>query len=889
MSFADRAARRARLFAAVSLGTLVFTAFAGAQPAQAQAQTAPAPEADQQAEERDDGVIRVRGFRQSIEEGLDGKKSANQVMDVITAEEFGKFPDQNIAESIQRVPGISMTRNNGEGDTITIRGLEPDLTRVEINGRSSQVVGNVESPGMASSLAIFGSDQFARIEVVKSPQAKDDEGGVGGIVRLLTARPLEIGEFAARASVQGRYNEWSDKVDPVVSGMVADVFAGGKFGVLLSASYDDRSRRVDQTRNQNGWMELIPAQTRNPAVSGLAGQIYSTHFDQQFRVGKLPRFNSDLTLQYQPTPEFELYLNGNVALEDRQETVGRAAINLKSGNPQAIEGSVNETGTVDRVLFRNALFTLQNRGFDRQTESYGLTANPKWDNGDWLLSGRIDYSDSNQVTHDRRIRHRSNRDAGYDFTADERSPVFLLPDLDLTDLESFNVDQNLMEYGKVVTTELAYQADVTRRVNGFFSEFSAGVKFRDSQVDKAEGPARGPTTYTFADAYSPFPIDDFFGDEGGPDFLRVWPYVDATTFVDTFGPSEADSEAAIDPALAYSVSNESVAGYAQASFDSNLAWARIRGNTGVRVVSDDFAGSGTEVISVGGDTVYTPVESSSSVTNVLPNLNVIVEPAWVGGVVFRFAAARVMTRPRFTQLNPTATVNDDDLTVSRGNPDLEPFLANQFDAGVEYYFGADGAGLLAASFFHKDIENFVEPYSDVGDYTFPGAAAPEQVLISSYRNGGEGSVTGIELVAQTTFDFLPAPFDGFGGIVNYTYLDSSRTLDTGVDVQIPGNSPHTLNATLFYEKGPFSIRASYNYRDTYLQEQFGPRDNAIYVDADGRIDLSASYTMDSGVSVNLNVANLTGENRYEYADQPDRAILYQLDGRIVTFGVGYTF
>src|SRR5690606_16180651 len=157
---------------------------------------------------------------------------------------------------------------------------------------------------------------------------------------------------------------------------------------------------------------------------------------QQFRIGKLPRVNADLTLQYQPTPDFEIYVNGNVAHEDRQETIGSLAIHTKNGNPRFLNGSVNATGTVDYALFAIALFTLQNPCFNRQTDSYGLTVNPSWDSGDWRVSGRLDYSDSRQVTHDRRIRHRSNRTIGYDMREDVRSPVVLLPGLDLTDLDA---------------------------------------------------------------------------------------------------------------------------------------------------------------------------------------------------------------------------------------------------------------------------------------------------------------------------------------------------------------------------------------------------------------------------------------------------------------------
>lgn len=880
-------ARRGRLVASASTGALALVALFGAPAALAQnEQPGAGPLASPNAQQPQDDVVVVSGFRGSLEAGIGAKKNANQVVDVITAEEFGKFPDQNVAESIQRITGISMDRAEGEGDKITIRGLEPDLTRVEINGRSTLVIGNVESPNMASSLSIFGSDQFARIEVVKSPLASDDEGGVGGIVRLITAKPLEIGEFAARLSLQGRYNEYSGETDPIYSGTISNVFLDGQLGVLLAASHDDRTRRNDQTRNMNGWQAAPTSQTGRPDMVPLRGKVYSTHFDQQFRVGTLPRTNVDMTVQYQPSETFELYVNANVAHEDRYDNISRVAINTARNRP-FLSGTFDaDSNTVDSVLVSLGQFTFQNRGLNRETDSYGLTINPEWTVGDWNLSLRTDYSMGMQLGFDRRIRSRQNRDVGYDLRDDYRSPVFVVPGLDVSNLSSFVVDQNLNEYGKARSSEFAYQADVTRELQGFFTNVQFGMKARDNRVSASQGPAAGPTTFTFADAVSPFPIDEFYKGEGGSNFLRIWPYVDAQSFVDRFGPTEQDAKNAADPALTYGVRQDVLAAYAQTAFASMYDWGDMRGNVGVRVVKDDFTGAGWEVLA---GQLPRQVETTNSSTQTLPSFNVAFEPTFLDGLVMRFAAGRVMTRPRFTELNPTSTVSEDALTLTRGNPDLNPFLANQFDAGLEYYFGAGGEGLISLAFFHKDIENFVEPVSYFDEYTFPATTAPEQVLVTTYTNGGEGKVSGLEFSVQTPFTFLPAPFDGFGGILNYTKLESSRTLATGADVEIPGNSPYTANATLYYEKGGFSARIAYNYRDTYLKEQFGPGNNQIYVEGQGRIDLSGGYKFDNGVSFTVNVANLTEEGRYEYSGQIDRVMLNQLEGRVVTAGLNYTF
>ncbi|MGO4686618.1 TonB-dependent receptor [Brevundimonas sp. 2YAF1] len=837
---------RAHLKITASTSTLaLFAAILGASGAHAQAA------ADGPISTTEVDAIEVVGFRQSLNQSSADKRRADQVVDVITAEEFGKFPDQNIAEAIQRIPGISMERTDGEGDRITIRGLEPDLTRVEINGRSTLVMGNVESPVMGSSLAIFGSDQFSKIEVVKTAQAKDNEGGVGGIVRLITAKPFDIDGFAARFSAQGRYNAYSGETDPVISIMASNRFLNDTLGLLVAASYDDRTRRSDQTRSIDGWLPAPTSQTGRPAALSLRGQTYATQFDQQFRFGSLPRTNLDLTAQYRPITAFELYLNANYAHEQRQESISRVAINTARNRP-FIEGHANEAGTIDYVLVDQGQFTFQNRGLNRETDSYGLTIKPKWENDNWIVSGRLDYSLGQQIGYDRRIRSRMNRNIGYDLRSDPKSPVLIVPGLDLTNLSAFKIDKNLNEYGKARSSEFAYQGDVTRKLNGFFTEVRAGFKIRDNRVSAAQGPAEGPTNFTFADAVSPFPLNDFFKGHGSADFLRIWPYVDAQSFVDKYGPNEADARAAIDPALAYEVRYDVIAAYAQTSFEGQMPWADVRGNAGVRVVQTDHSGSGWENFLINGKKSVRAVESSNSFSNVLPNINVAFEPTAVDGLIVRLGAGRVMTHPRFTQINPTATISEDDLTLVRGNPDLKPFEANYYDAGLEYYFG--NGNLVSVAFFHKDIDNFVEPVSYVEAYLFPGATTPEDVRTTTYSNGGEGKVSGVEFSLQMPFTFLPAPLDGFGGIFNYTRLDSSRALATGQDVEIPGNSPHTANATLYYEKGGFSARVAYNYRDTFLKEQFGPANNPVYVEGQGRIDLSAGYRLENGLSLTATVA-----------------------------------
>lgn len=325
-----------------------------------------------------------------------------------------------------------------------------------------------------------------------------------------------------------------------------------------------------------------------------------------------------------------------------------------------------------------------------------------------------------------------------------------------------------------------------------------------------------------------------------------------------------------------------------ASFNTDYASFNWRGNAGIRGVYSRFEGEGVRQVSgPDGRIEVVPQSTASSDTEWLPSANLAITSNSLPDLVLRLAAARVMTRPRPAQLSPTATLSTNDMSLMRGNPDLKPFVANQVDAGVEYYFGDRKEGLVALALFHKDIENFVEPVAVIEPVVVSPGQTAEDTLVSTYANGGKGRVSGVEFNLQTPFSLIAPPLAGFGGAFNYTWLDSSRELADGRRVAIPGNSRNTINATLYYDNGPFSARATYNFRDSYLEEEFGPSDNRIIVDDDGRVDASFRYRLENGLRLSLDVANLTGEGRFSYADVPDRLISNQLEGRIVTFSLGY--
>ena len=251
-----------------------------------------------------------------------------------------------------------------------------------------------------------------------------------------------------------------------------------------------------------------------------------------------------------------------------------------------------------------------------------------------------------------------------------------------------------------------------------------------------------------------------------------------------------------------------------------------------------------------------------------------------------------MTRPTINEMRPEVSVSEPDAEISRGNPGLDPFAAWQYDLGIETYFGANDEGMFAITGFIKDVENFIVPVSFTETVGFPSAGIAEQQFeVESFANGGSADIKGVEMSFQTPFTFLPPPFNDFGAMVNYTYIDSEFIDSSGNANPFPGTSENTYNAVLFYERGGFSTRFAYNFRDDYLFEPSSAADgsNNEFVEGAGRLDIGVRYRWESGFRVALDLINVTEEQVYIYYDVIDRLEDLTMEAMTINLSVGYKF
>lgn len=839
-----------------------------------------------------DTEIVVTGIRASIEKSLELKRSSEGVVDAITSEDMGKFPDQNVAEALQRVTGISISRDRGEGTTITIRGLGGGFARTTVNGRDL-VSGSADR---SFNFNVFASEYVSALEVYKTAQPDMVEGGIGGIVNVRTARPLDYAEDRYGVSVKGEYSDFADKVQPNGSAIVSKRFADGTFGVLLAGNYSRRSLREDRFQASSGYRPTDFTRSNGEKLTKVATPT-SLDFNTSDTLRERMTFSG--AAQWQPNDRFELVVDG---LYTRLKTDESQAMLYSQARFQrsAVDVDSIQVDADNTVTYLDA--TWQTRLMDRRADSvdaaWVVGANAKYSGDTWR--GILDFSYS---------RGKSTFDTGqailqpvvrtiFDDTAGNYVPSLRYPGG--IDQDSFGFRNFYFESGANRGTNWAVRADVEQdATGGALMMIKAGVRV-SSQRSSATRADLPYFPYGNAAAGWPaiggnkraFPVGDFLKSVSG-DFPRSWALPDYESYYEL---TNAGARALNDNLPnSYRIEEKTYAAYFQAKIDQDLGAVRMRGDFGVRFVrteqsSEGFGftavqinpGNGYAEPATGGVTAQSYVRDY---TNVLPSLTLRFD--LTPKLVARFAAARVLTRPDFSQLSPRRTVSGFNLTGSAGNPDLRPYLATQLDASFEWYFARSGA--LTVGLFYKDMESFVADV--VRETALPGGG--DRIFSISRPENGEGAkIKGAEIGFQQSFTFLPRPLDGLGLIANYTFVDSTANFVnqvSGLTYPLEGLARHTVNLTGYYEKGPLSLRATYNYRDKFLFQAVASENNTLWTAGYGQLDASIGVEVTPNISLQIDALNLTNAAARRYYDIEERTNLYSLTGRRFLAGVRATF
>ncbi|WP_278394760.1 TonB-dependent receptor [Sphingobium yanoikuyae] len=886
----------------------------GAMPAAAQDQQQ--SEQPQQASEASSEDIVVTGIRSSLQGALNAKRNAAQVLDAISAEDIGKFPDKNVGEALQRVTGVQLTRSDGEGSGITIRGADPSLNRVEINGVTalSTTVGG----GRDVDFRDLPSEFVNRLEVVKSATADMTEGGVGGTVRVITRRPFDNGGKPYLAgSAQAIYADIGDHMDPRLALIGSDTFANGTIGVLVSGTFENRNVESHQART-TGWVQL----DSDPNTAGM--QAYDLNNDgvgdffpdiPRYVINRLEtrRYALNGILEWRPSDDFKAYVESNWTKSIQSVTSQYLQTGTSGGIVDTENTIIGPDNTVEYLVMTNNTSKAQTSQLgvsyrnilgDIKRTTYNVALGADWTTGNLTLTPKISLSKAkaynNEINATAAVTGMSSLIV--DYSNGQNAPNIILPN-DPTTTAGINQLTVLRRPRYDDQTEKMAKLDAEYKTDGgLFTSFKIGGQYRDLTV-KSRFYTRTTTLNGFSDPAVQAQIDSivsgnaalgtspffhtgnlgFTGDYSG--WLNMTQGVaDAVGIPDPFAeggcPANADGTCQVYTDT-WKVGERNLAGYGQASFAFDVGAVPVSGVIGARVVNTKVNTSG--YLSTGG--VISPVSYDSNSTEFLPSINMKAELI-PNKLMARATATEVMARPLPQQLAPRFTIDVVGLSGSRGNPDLQPFRARQYDAGLEYYINR--TSFASVTYFRKEISSFIqnttEPYTDASGVTY---------TITVPTNGTQKvTINGVEAGAQIAFDFIDVPvLKQMGVVANYTYSKDSgyegKDYFTGDSLPFQGLSRHAYNISAYYEDDVVSLRGAYNWRSKYLITAQGRGNNPEFGEAYGQLDASLNVTLMPGISMFLEGVNLLDATRKENANSVERRTIIETVGRRVYGGIRF--
>jgi TonB-dependent receptor len=891
-------------------------------PTAALGQTA---EASVSADENAPDII-VTGFRNSLNAALGQKREAVNAVDVILAEDIADFPDLNLAESIQRIPGVSIDRDNGEGRTITVRGLNADFTRVRINGMETlSTTGSTDSSGGTNrgrgfDFNTFASELFRSIKVSKSPMPSTEEGSLGAVVDLSTGRPLDFGAgVTAALSAQGLYNDASEQLNPRLAGLLGWSNEDETFGALVSVAFSQRDII------EEGFSSVRFAGNAPPAAGGAQSftqrnafaneaafpDAATTFFPRIPRYGVLTSDQERLgitgALQFRPSDRTLISLDllySQFKGTRREQFV--EAISFSRNNATGIRETEIVSLTVDPATsnivsgtFNNVDVRIENRLDDLKTDFTQGTLELTHEFSDRLnvrVLGGLSESDFKVKQQTTIIADALNVDGfGLDFTENRNVP-FINFGIDPTNPANFLVNevrdrpQSTLNQFSTLSMEADWQASDILSVQ-------AGGSYKKFEFSSTE--SRRDTVLSGATVVQPFQLTDAtstlatlgngFGAPDGIDRVFVTPDIDS--IASQIGLFTGNFPLVLQNGAVNDVVEDDYAAFLQGAIDTQLGAMRLRLLGGLRYVRTEVTATG--ILS------GTTVSVDNSYNDWLPSLSAVLEPS--DKLLLRANVARQMARPTLTSLTPGGTFSAFSETLSFGNPQLDPFRANSIDVGVEWYFAPEA--LLSAAFFYKDIRTFVTretasvPFRDLGlpDSLLDGTpSSPDNIFtVTRNINGQGGNLKGVEIQYQQPFTFLPGVLRNFGFIGNLTLLDSKVNFGTLANPnlnQLTGLSKTGFNSTLYYEDEKFSARVSGAYRSSFLTRVPGQNGNDIEgTNATLNIDASMSYALTKQIKLTLEGINLTDEIRTQFVDSVgQRPVTHNHTGRTILFGARFT-
>ncbi|MEE4217350.1 MAG: TonB-dependent receptor [Xanthomonadales bacterium] len=791
--------------------------------------------------------VMVMGFRVAQISAVQDKQASDLIKDSITADDAGKLPDMNAAEALQRVPGVSITIDQGEGRYVAVRGIDPGLNNVTIDGAS---IGAPEADDRRIALDTIPSNVLAKLEVIKTVTPDLDANSIGGTVNLVTPSPYDDEDgFMFRAAADIGYYDLNEE-NPYGGSMAWSQLFGSEdqFGILLSGSYSFREYRSENVQG-NVWQEegdfFVPEEL-----------VLRDYVLERERQGIVANF------EWRPSDTVQVYFrnlwNRFEDLEDRIETI----YDYREGDLES------QTATSGTFTEGEGEKTFKHR-LEKQSISQSTLGGEFLFNDTTLYLSATIGSAEQDTPFDIEYSFEVADALAMDYDTSDFFPrVTTSDDFEDANFWEFNqldrVNQIVEEDLHILQADIRHDMDFGRDYSGYFK---AGIK----GTSREKTSNLGGTIYDgFADdlLLSQFasPGRPGFYDSVRPGFYNFGPIVNFPGAEDFFRANEGDFEISDDDTAAenfsedYTVDEDVYAAYIMAGADVRN-W-NFTGGFRVEETQSDYSAFAVQFDD--GDFVdAVPVQGSNSYTDFLPAF--LVRYQATEQLVIRGALTNTLARPGYVQLVPFQIFefepNDDDELegeVEEGNPELDRLTSNNIDLSFEYYL--ESGGILAAGLFFKDIDNPIYNRTQTFEnIDFEGRFFTE-LQRTRPENADSGELLGIELNYQQQFVELPSPWNSFGVSVNYTYTDSEATVfDRSEKLPFFLQSDHIGNASLFFERAGFEARLAWAYRSQYLDEVGGDINEDIYIDDRSQLDFKASYDFTDKLTAYLEVRNITDE------------------------------
>ncbi|MEJ6007909.1 TonB-dependent receptor [Paucibacter sp. AS339] len=889
----------------------------------------------QQASEKLDTVT-VTGIRKGIEAAISVKKNSDSIVEAVSAEDIGKLPDNSIAESIARLPGLSAQRVAGRAQVISVRGLSPDFATTLLNGR--ELVST--SDNRSVEFDQYPSELLSGVTVFKTPDAGLVGQGLSGTLDMQSVRPLNFGSRVVTFNLRGSNNSLGSAANASgtgnrLSASYIDQFNNRTLGIAIGFAHQE----TPVAENQTGTYEPYFANPTTTAKDdrhrpGVADGVFMTDGVKALRrSGFTKRDGVMATVEWKPTSDWTSTLDLFSSKTKQTDTANQFESHLYYNGDYPCQPActwtnpvVNSSGTLVGGTVAS-VYPLVRGQYNRREDKINAIG---WNNAFKLagvaLSADASYSKANRDETNLEVNTQlvpAKQLDSLTLLFPNNGFVTMNPGRDYSDPSKLFLRDSIYGSGyariqniedELGSLKLLAKVPAPDSMGSWFADFDLGLNYVDRKKSKHQ--PEGPITLKGTEA--PISSDliyksvnlDFAGSN-----LSSIPSFNVPGIVDKYmnlSPSETDAAYKIPGA--WTAKEKITTGFLKANIDSNWGGVSVRGNFGVQVqaVNQSSQANYWDAAAPAGQNVK-PVDDGKTYTDVLPSLNLAFGLG--NDQTVRFALAQQVARPRVDQLRAAINFGVDQSTgkpgASGGNPRLDPWRADAVDISYEKYFG--NKAYFAAAAFYKKLNSYIYTQSNAYDFSkfiagyVPPAGSPPAQTTGQFEapyNGQGGNLSGLELSVSLPFAQFSPMLNGFGLIASTSMTNSSIKIKAdpnsqssvgAADISLPGLSKTVSNLTFYYENSGFEARISQRRRSDFIGEikNFDASRSLRYVVGENITDAQIGYNFNGGsmkgLGLTLQVNNLTDSAFRTYFGTKDRPGEYIKWGRTVMLGASYKF